>query len=625
MSGNDENDASIQNDLSKFNLTFYESSIELWRIEEMCRLKVKSIEEIKHAAEQVTLENEWVEKQLHDTKSRLDEVRENIVSFDNIIFSLNETLAHLEIQYKKKEFALNKSKCEHELQLFIKMELWQKEEERLNNIPEVKLLKIADSELKNTQLEYEELLINLQDLVEKINIATRENDEKRNHIIVEYANVYIEMLSLNKREENCKTLLRKLNAEYNEKCCMKNVLLESQNKRVNKLLFWSHTPSTFDSNIFNMKLNSLSQDHLTPNLTYSSNYNHDNFTYDKDDVNIQNSKLNKPKKNVTFLLSSDDKISLETNDEDVNICKNLDVLTEEINENINNNFSQLENILEDSTIQFPKKESKEIHFENKDKHMDHDGDLNSYTNISKTTDVLSDIKFKKPYNSVQDTSIINPKIIQPSKMKTNKNINMDNNCYQEKVKPLSFSMNNKNYDNKDSRLINEDQLQKNAVKSLEHSNLKKFNSDNINIFNDLSQLHENVSDNQNKELSDEFWNFCTEPMSQNSGNSSLCGSDLSELFGNSYDISQYQDNSLFHFSNSFNNNSDINPESNFQRLIPEQPTNFIFNPSLSESSKKRNTKKNVSINETTSGTSNNFTQPNKSNCLPSDQFRFNFL
>jgi hypothetical protein len=37
MSGNDENDASIQNDLSKFNLTFYESSIELWRIEEMCR------------------------------------------------------------------------------------------------------------------------------------------------------------------------------------------------------------------------------------------------------------------------------------------------------------------------------------------------------------------------------------------------------------------------------------------------------------------------------------------------------------------------------------------------------------------------------------------------------------
>lgn len=37
MSSNDVNDTSMLNDLSKFNLTFYESSIELWRIEEMCR------------------------------------------------------------------------------------------------------------------------------------------------------------------------------------------------------------------------------------------------------------------------------------------------------------------------------------------------------------------------------------------------------------------------------------------------------------------------------------------------------------------------------------------------------------------------------------------------------------
>lgn len=39
MSVNDENDSSMNNDLSKFNLTFYESSIELWRIEEKCRCK----------------------------------------------------------------------------------------------------------------------------------------------------------------------------------------------------------------------------------------------------------------------------------------------------------------------------------------------------------------------------------------------------------------------------------------------------------------------------------------------------------------------------------------------------------------------------------------------------------
>jgi len=39
MSANDENDSSAINDLSKIHLNFYESSIELWRIEEKCRCK----------------------------------------------------------------------------------------------------------------------------------------------------------------------------------------------------------------------------------------------------------------------------------------------------------------------------------------------------------------------------------------------------------------------------------------------------------------------------------------------------------------------------------------------------------------------------------------------------------
>lgn len=197
-------------------------------------------------------------------------------------------------------------------------------------------------------------------------------------------------------------------------------------QKVNKLLFWSYTTSTFDSNIFNMELNSLNQD-LKPNLTNSNNFNHANFIYDKDDINIQNSKLNKPKKNVTFFLSSEDKISVETNDQNVNTCKNLNTLTEEVNKNINKNSSKLKNILnvedmDEDTIQFTKKdviESKEINFENKD-NMDNDSDLNSYTNKSKTIDVLSDTEFKKPNNPEQDTSIMKPKIIQPSKMKTNK-------------------------------------------------------------------------------------------------------------------------------------------------------------------------------------------------------------
>lgn len=49
---------------------------------------------------------------------------------DNITFCLYETLAYLEVQHKEKEFSISKSKSEYELQLFIRMELWQKEEVR---------------------------------------------------------------------------------------------------------------------------------------------------------------------------------------------------------------------------------------------------------------------------------------------------------------------------------------------------------------------------------------------------------------------------------------------------------------------------------------------------------------
>lgn len=55
-------------------------------------------------------------------------------SYDNINLSLYETLAHLEVQVKKKEFSIHKSKSEHELKLFIQMELWQKEEVKHNYI-----------------------------------------------------------------------------------------------------------------------------------------------------------------------------------------------------------------------------------------------------------------------------------------------------------------------------------------------------------------------------------------------------------------------------------------------------------------------------------------------------------
>jgi len=51
----------------------------------------------------------------------------------------------------------------------------------------------------------------------------------------------------------------------------------------------------------------------------------------------------------------------------------------------------------------------------------------------------------------------------------------------------------------------------------------------------------------------------------------------------------------------------------------------VFQPSQSESSKKTKTNKNIFINEATSSASNDFTLPNESHFLPSDQFRFKFL
>lgn len=78
---------------------------------------------------------------------------------------------------------------------------------------------------------------------------------------------------------------------------------------------------------------------------------------------------------------------------------------------------------------------------------------------------------------------------------------MDNNFNQEKAEALRLSMRSYNHLNKDNSLIDEDLLQKtNSINSTEQSNLKNSNSNNIKMFDDLSQLNENLSDEQNKEL-----------------------------------------------------------------------------------------------------------------------------
>jgi len=73
---------------------------------------------------------------------------------------------------------------------------------------------------------------------------------------------------------------------------------------------------------------------------------------------------------------------------------------------------------------------------------------------------------------------------------------MDNNFNQEKVKALCLSMDS--YNN-DRNLIDKDHSQKlNFLKSIEQSNVKNLDSDNINTFNDSSQLHVNVSNEPQK-------------------------------------------------------------------------------------------------------------------------------
>lgn len=159
---------------------------------------------------------------------------------------------------------------------------------------------------------------------------------------------------------------------------------------------------------------------LEPNLSYSSNYNHENFIYDENDMDIKNSKSNN--KNVTFQSFSEDKISLETNDENIDGCKNINKFVVEIDENANNNSAQLKNILdvEQNTIQFKKNDlidSKEMHLKNNDKHNMNDGDLNAHNNKRKTIGALSGFEFKKPYTPGQNNNKIQSTIIQPSKMK----------------------------------------------------------------------------------------------------------------------------------------------------------------------------------------------------------------
>lgn len=78
-------------------------------------------------------------------------------------------------------------------------------------------------------------------------------------------------------------------------------------------------------------------------------------------------------------------------------------------------------------------------------------------------------------------------------------VHIDDNFNQQIVRTSSLSMDSYNNDNCQ---IDEDHIQKiNSIKSIKQPNVKNLNSENINIFNDLSQLHANLSLEQNEDLS----------------------------------------------------------------------------------------------------------------------------
>lgn len=75
---------------------------------------------------------------------------------------------------------------------------------------------------------------------------------------------------------------------------------------------------------------------------------------------------------------------------------------------------------------------------------------------------------------------------------------MDSNFNQEKVKALSLSTDSHN---NDRNLIDKDHSQKlNSLKSIEQSNVKNLDFDNINTLNDSSQLLVNVSLEPHKDV-----------------------------------------------------------------------------------------------------------------------------
>lgn len=164
-----------------------------------------------------------------------------------------------------------------------------------------------------------------------------------------------------------------------------------------------------------IKLDSLKQD-IKPKNKHP-NYNPDFFHQEK--MNVEHSKLiNKPKKNVTFVISSEDKISDESNDI-LNICNNVNTNVGDSNiskNNLSTNSTSIKNIpkLNVNTNPLSKKipfDSMKINVDNKK--VKNEGDLDIQTNKRKKIELQSDFEFKKSYNQVQVEIPTNIDIVNP--------------------------------------------------------------------------------------------------------------------------------------------------------------------------------------------------------------------
>lgn len=191
---------------------------------------------------------------------------------------------------------------------------------------------------------------------------------------------------------------------------------------MNKTSFWTHTFCPFDSKIIDIELDSLNQKPKT-HLKYS---NSRDFT---DMQKCNNKEIlksnNKPKKKVTFLLSSEDQIS-NTNNHILNKCEHVKTNLEKNNaseNDIDSNSSLMkDDIIVNTNItqQYQNhscRESSNNNFNDNKKRMnEHDFDFQ--TNKLKIIQDNFNFEFKKPSNPIQQENQMNRNLtlknVQPS-------------------------------------------------------------------------------------------------------------------------------------------------------------------------------------------------------------------